>query len=189
MKTKIQLTKESAYSYKIGVNEIVGLKDAMTQVMTPVMAVIQDKIYWSTLELDSVEYKSRDGFIAHSHNCGGIEFSLVVPKCEESGFDFLEFGEHDDDCALNTDTQLMSEGTCGESDGLLDSLLRIRLKFEGLDDEGNLNFYLFCEGGNYDAPYFRNLPTIFEAEFSCKSVTGLKRAAAKHIKSLIEVIK
>ena len=45
-------------------------------------------------------------------------------------------------------------------------------------------------GGNGDAPYFREkyLSTLFEAEFSCKSPAGLKRAAAPHIKKLMKLI-
>ena len=60
----IQLTAEARNSYKIGVDEIVGLKDSMIEVMRPVQKAIKDKIYWSEVRLQPVEYKSRDGLLA-----------------------------------------------------------------------------------------------------------------------------
>jgi hypothetical protein len=192
---KHQLTKSAHLSYKIGVDEIVGLKAAMIDVLKPIQKIIKNKVYWNDCELEAVEYKRRDGFIPHSHNCGGVEFSLVIPKCEEYEFGFIEFGECDG-CADDGKTCLGDDtlypengGECGYiSEGHLDALLRVRLKFEGIQDDGSLQFYLFLEGGNNDAPYFRNVPTVFEAEFSCKTVSGLKRAAAKHVKALIKAV-
>lgn len=188
----IKLTKAAADSYKIGMNEVEGLESAIAEVLKPVQTKLKDLVYWNDLSLDQVEYKSRDGFIAHSHNCGGLELSCVVPKCESYEFEFLEFGDCDD-CG-NAEEYPENDHMCGyegrecgaESDGHLDAFLRIRLKFEGITTDGDLGFYLFLEGGNSDAPYFRNLPTLFEAEFTCKSVKGLKRAASKHIKALLK---
>lgn len=180
--SKLPLTKDAHKSYKIGVDEIVGLKAAMQSVMTPVRDSLRDKAYWNReLEFDDLEYKSRAGFIPYSHNCGGVELGMHVPECEQYTWDFLEFGEHDDSCC--------SENECN-ADGELDAYLRIILKFEGVDADGNLNFYLNAAGGNNDAPYFRvsNLPDLFEAEFSCKSIAGLKRAASKHIKAVLKLI-
>lgn len=187
-------------SYKIGVDEIVGLKQAMMEVMAPIQASIKDRIYWSDVDLGEAEYKSRDGFIAHSHNCGGIMIREVIPKCEEYDFGFLEFGECDmcgtAEC-VNDKGEPIQCGYKGmecasESDGYLDAQLRIWLKFEGYDEEtGELSFYLYCGGGNGDAPYFRTKyeSDLFEASFTCKSVAGLKRAASKHVKALLAVIK
>jgi hypothetical protein len=181
----IKLTANAHESYKIGVDEIEGLKAAMIEVMKPVQASIKRRTYWSDVELEEAEYKSRDGFIPHSHNCGGIQLDEVIPKCEESNFDFLEFGECDDE-------ECNHEQECGyESEGHLDAKLRIWLKFEGYDEEtGELSFWLYCGGGNGDAPYFRTQyeTDIFEASFTCKSVAGLKRAAAKHVNALLKVI-
>lgn len=185
--TRLKFTEQASQSYKIGVDEIVGLNAALTETLIPIKKTLKDRIYWSDLEFESVEYKRRDGFIPHSHNCGGIEISVVLPKCEEYDFEHLvEFGEHDDDCALMTEGE---DCSCGEGDGLLDAFLRIRLKFEGIQEDGSLQFYLFAEGGNHDAPYFRNTPTVFEAEFSAKSVAGVKRAASKSVAKLIKLIK
>lgn len=179
-------------SYKLGMNEVVGLKGAMATVFKPVQDVLKEKVYWDNCELDEVEYKGRDGFIPHSHNRGGLMIGIHVPKCESYEFDFLEFGECED-CDYSKE-----DGLCGykgqecasESEGHLDAYLRIWFKFEGIDDEGNLQFYINACGGNGDAPYFRveHLTDLFEASFTCKSLAGLKRAASKHIKALVKLI-
>jgi hypothetical protein len=180
MKQSIQLTESAHRSYKIGIDEIVGLKSAMTDVMKPIQALIKSKIYWSEVELEEAEYKSRSGFIPHSHNHGGIQITEIIPKCEEYEFGFLEFAS-----------------TCGpdgsgcecDDEGHLSAKLAVWLKFEGIDGDGNLSFYLILHGGNNDAPYFRDSNDIFEAEFTCKSVSGLKRASAKHVRKLLEVMR
>lgn len=187
---QIKLTPDAKNSYKIGIDEIVGLKDAMLSVMRPVQAVIKNKIYWSDVNLETAEYRRRDGFIPHSHNCGGIQITEVIPKCEESSFDFLTFGECDlyndpdyaDSCGPN------GSGCQCDNEGHLSAKLAVFLKFEGIDDTGALNFYLILHGGNQDAPYFRTSTDVFEAEFSCKSVAGLNRAASKHIAKLINIL-
>lgn len=187
MKNSIKLTEQASQSYKIGVDEIVGLSEAIFAALLPVKNQLKTMIYWDDLKMTPVEYKRRDGFIPHSHNCGGLELGVILPKCEEYEFDHLvDFGDHDDDCELMTKGE---ECSCGEQDGHLDAFLRIRLKFEGIQKDGSLQFYLFAEGGNHDAPYFRNTPTVFEAEFSAKSVAGVKRAASKSVAKLIKLIK
>lgn len=172
-------------SYKIGVNEIAGLNEAMLRLMKPIQNIIKDKIYWSAVEIDPAEYLRRDGFIPHSHNFGGFQISETIPKCQECDFGFLNFGECDD-------KECDHESECGyESEGHLDAHLRIWFKFEGYDETtGELSFYLVCAGGNGDAPYFRTKyeDTYFEAEFKCKSVEGLNRAASKHFKALAKLI-
>ncbi len=189
MKT-VTLTPDARHSYKIGVDEIEGLKAAMTEVMRPIQAAIKSKIYWSDVSLDDAEYKSRDGFIPHSHNCGGIRITEIIPKCEESSFDFLEFGECEyyDDPEFADSCGPNGSGCTCDDENHLSAKLAVWLKFEGLDDDGTLKFYLILHGGNNDAPYFRQSKDIFGAEFTCKSVKGLKRAAAKHVKKLVKII-
>lgn len=176
-------------SYKIGVDEIEGLKDAMKQAIAPVLAEIKDRIYWDDcLDSKFTEYKSRDGFIPYNHNCGGIEITLIVPNCEVSSFKYLEYVECDD-CEAGDGNQCGYKGMeCGaEGDGHLDSKLRVWLKFEGLTD-GEMHFYLYCGGGNGDAPYFRTKyeNTYFAAEFSAKSLAGFKLAAKRHVTKLLK---
>lgn len=175
---------------KVGVNEIQGLKNEMMKLMKPIQKQLKESIYWSGVDLEESEYKSRDGFIPHSGNCGGIEISEIIPECEKYDFGFLEFGEWD-----GTHWDCKDRDACDCSylnDGELDAKLRIWFKFEGYDSEtGELKFWLYMGGGNGDAPYFRTKyeNDIFEASFSCKSVKGLNRAASKHIKKLVKMIK
>lgn len=191
MRTQIKLTEEAKYSYKIGSQEIEGLEAEMHRLMKPVLDVLRDKMYWNReAEFETVEYKSRDGFIAHSHNCGGLMFHAVIPECESMEFGFLSFGEWDG--THYCDETDIENCNCSEAqDGEYDAAIRIWFKFEGIQEDGSLKFYLVVAGGNGDAPYFRTQyeETYFEAEFSCKSISGLKRAAAKHIKAVLKLLK
>lgn len=178
-------------SYKVGIDEIVGLKKEMTKLIKPIQDAVHDKAYWAReTTFESSEYKSRDGFIPHSHNCGGLDLTIIVPKCEEYDFGFLEFGEWDGTHYCDEKDKANCECPY-DQDGEYDAKLRIWFKFEGYDqDTGELEFYLYMGGGNGDAPYFRTKyeQDIFEASFTCKSINGLKRAASKHIKALLKVI-
>ena len=103
-------------------------------------------------------------------------------ECEECG-DAKKYPQGDHQCGYD------GVECADESDGGLDAALRIWFKFEGLED-GALKFYLYAGGGNGDAPYFRTKGEIdlFEASFECKSLGGLKRAAAKHVKALLKAM-
>src|ERR1700676_543528 len=136
----IQINKQYSFS-KVGLNEVVGLKDAMYRIVTPIVDHLKTGMYWDdNLGFEASEYKSRDGFLAHSHNCGGLELCTIIPKCEEYDFGFLEFGECDtpDDC--------IDSCVCSD-EGHLDAKLRGWLKFEGIE-EGIMSFYLVLRGGN-----------------------------------------
>lgn len=168
---------------KIGIDEIEGLKEVMKGLMKPVQDFIQDKVYWSKVELEESEYKSCDGFIPYRSNCGGIEISEIIPKCEEYDWKFIEFGECDD-------KECDHELECGyEIDGHLDAKLRLWFKFEGIENN-KLKFYLYMGGGNGDAPYFRVKAeqTYFEREFSVKSLDELKTKGKKYINELLKAM-
>ncbi len=177
-------------SYKIGLNEVQDLKETMLEIMKPIQAALKSKIYYSEVDLDEAAYKSCDGFIPYSHNCGGIEISEVIPKCEEYDFSYLEFGdcEHtsDDDCGYDDDG---SSECVNECEGHLDAALKIFFKFEGLDKNGTGSFYIILHGGNSDAPYFRSSTDIYEAEFDASTMDELKRNSQKAISDLIRIIK
>jgi hypothetical protein len=186
----LKITKQYSFG-KIGVNEIEGLKDAMHGAMTPVLDLIKSKIYWNDdLELDDSEYKSRDGFIPYRSNCGGVELTLIIPKCEEYEFGFLEFGQCDPEyCTCHTGNN--DQGCELDIDGHNDAKLRVWLKFEGIDDSGVMSFYLVLSGGNGDAPYFResSSSTYFETEFTCKSIKSFKTKAKTAIAKLLKIMK
>lgn len=180
-------------SYKLGMNEVVGLREAMAKALQPIREILRDKAYWDeSLDFEDAEYKSRSGFIANKDNCGGLMLCLQVPDCEQYDFSFLEFGECDE-CAQNTEgKECGANGEyCSSSDeGYLNAYLRIWFKFEGINEAGELEFYINACGGNGDAPYFRveHLADLFEASFTCRSVAGLQRAASKHIKALLKIL-
>jgi hypothetical protein len=182
------ISKEYPFS-KVGINEVKGLKDVLKSLMAPVQTHIKNHIYWSDVDLTESEYTSRDGFIPHSHNCGGIEISEVIPKCEQYEFGFLEFGECDPEyCECHKPDP---NGECAlDIDGHNDAKLRVWLKFEGINEQDEMEFYLYMGGGNGDAPYFRvnAEATIFEAQFTAKTLSELKRVGAKHINNLIKAM-
>lgn len=193
MKTKHKI--QMGNSYKVGVDEVIGLREEMLKAFKPVQEYVKSIVYWNDCEVDSLEYKSRDGFIPYPHNCGGLELSLVVPRCEQYKFPFLEFGECDgcnDDGTKCLALEPDSNGECGsESEGHLDARLRIVFMFEGIDkDDDSLRFYLNVCGGNGDAPYFRlnSMSDIFEADFVSKSVGRIGFNAKDEIKRLLKAI-
>lgn len=182
MKHTIEI-KQNPASYKVGMNEVVGLEQAIRNAFQPIQEELKKHVYWDEVDMEPVEYTGRDGFTPYSHNHGGLAIDLILPECESYDFSYIEFGERD--CTENGCDE--NECTC-DSDGELDARLRIWFKFEGINEAGELEFYIDMSGGNHDAPYFRNTPTIFECSFTCKSVQGLKRAAVKHIKALLNVM-
>lgn len=189
-------------SYKIGIDEIEGLEVIMTELLGPVLRAIQDRVYWTDkLQIEPTEYGARDGFMPYSSNCGGVQIQCIVPQSEEYNFKFLEFGECDacqellEKKELDSHNEIAQCGYDGQecssySEGHLDANLRVWLKFEGLTG-GLMKFYLYCGGGNGDAPYFRTRDekTVFESDFSVKTLAELKRIGKKEVKKLLEVIK
>ena len=194
----IQFTAQAERSYKIGVDEVEGMQTALVAAFTPVRDRIRSKAYWDeNLEFNSLEYKSRDGFIANSHNCGGLELTLHVPNCEQYDWGFLEFGEcdgcaDDGESCLGDDSKYPENGgECGyQADGHLDSYLRIILKFEGFNEAGEMEFYINVCGGNNDAPYFRvkHLPDLLEGSFTCKTLKQIGMKAKPHVKRILKLL-
>jgi hypothetical protein len=174
--------------YKVGINEIEGLTDAMTKALIPIQNLVKERVYWNDAEICQTEYIGRDGFIPYSHNHGGVEISLVIPKCESYEFDFLEFGECDE-CDGEKQCGYKKQECGSESEGHLDAKLRIWLKFEGIDNN-EMHFYLYLGGGNGDAPYFRTKheKTIFETEFTAKTISSFKLEAKKQVEKLLKRI-
>jgi len=197
--SKLKITKEYPFS-KVGVQEIGDLLPTMRKLVSPIQEVIKEHIYWNDCDFEESEYKSRDGFIPYSHNCGGLELTVVIPKSESYEFEHLvKFGECED-CQNSTETNKHGDTKlcgyagveCGsESEGYLDAKLRIWFKFEGLNEDGEMEFYLYCGGGNDDAPYFRTKyeKDVFEASFTAKTIAGISKAAKPHIQKLVNKIK
>lgn len=181
----IQTTQEYDFT-KIGLNEVKGLEEVLRELVASIEAHLKDNIYWNECKFDQAEYQSRDGFIAHSHNHGGLELGVVIPKCEEYDFEFLEFGECDSD-------ECDHDHSCDyEDEGHLDAYLRIFFKFEGFcETTGKMKFYLELSGGNGDAPYFRTkyLADIFSIEFEAKDFKELRTKGKIVVNKLLKVMR
>lgn len=170
-------------SYKIGMDEIEGMEKVLRTALEPVRQDFASCVYWGDVEIESTEYKSRDGFIPHSNNCGGVSIELIIPKCEELDWGFLEFGECDGSCPPD-------EYCSCDNEGHLSAKVRVWLKYEGVDGDGNHAFYLYMGGGNGDAPYFRTKDekTIFERSFVANDLQALEREAKVAVSELLKVI-
>lgn len=179
---KLQVNRDS---HKIGLDEIEGLTPILNNLFKPLLNEISEHTYWIdnlTEHLDESEYKSRDGFMAYDHNCGGLDLTLVLPKCEMYSFEYVDFGE-----CWEPDDSDMEDHECDEH---CDAKLRIWLKFEGLDEAGTLNFYLYMGGGNGDAPYFRvkDEQTYFETQFEAKTLNQVTKNGKKAVNKLLKLI-
>jgi len=158
--------------------------------MSPVVDRIKSGMYWSDVKLGQSEYTSRDGFWASPSNCGGPEIFEVVPDCEQHNFGFLEFGETEREPGMS-DEEYESQCQIDSDEGHNDAALRVWFKFEGLQEDGNMSFYLVLSGGNGDAPYFRikHQATIFECDFQAKTLKGVKSKGTKAIQKLLKSMK
>lgn len=186
----LKINKQYEFS-KVGMNEVEGLAASMKQAFTPVVDFIKDKTYWNdNLDSEPAEYTSRDGFIPHSHNCGGYRVGSVIPKCEEYDWSFLEFGKCDPEfCSCHTDT---NNGECElDIDGHNDSVFKVWLKFEGINTGGVMEFYLVASGSNTDSPYFRERyqPVLFESSFQAKTLKQFESKAKSEIKKMLKKFK
>lgn len=192
MSSKKQLS--SYFKSKVTIDEVEGLAKVLEALMTPVRDQLAKHVYWNDLKVTPSEYQSRDGFIPYASNCGGFQLEFIVPKCEEYNFGFLDFGQCED-CGSEAHGGEMcgyKGQECGlEGDGHLDAKLRVWLKFEGQDPDGTLRFYLYAGGGNGDAPYFRTEHeiTLFEREFTAKTLSGVRYRGAAAVRALLEVLK
>lgn len=157
------------------------LDSTLKQAIASLKAYLKDKMYWSSCDFESVECRSRDGFIPYKDNCGGYQIHEIVPYCEHGDNSVL-----DEYCYENG--ELLDDF---DSDGHYDKGLYIIFKYEGLDDKGNHVFYINASYGNNDAPYFRtkHLPTIFENEIKGKSLSVIKNKLDKTVKVLINKLK
>lgn len=127
---KHTLTPSAKTSYKTGVDEIVGLADAMRLSIKPLLDHLNELDDWcgdGWFKMESAEYKGRDGFIPHSHNFGGVEIGAVVPKCGEYNFSFLEFGEIEREPG-QSDEDWDAQRDIEESDGHLEAVPKLKLR-------------------------------------------------------------
>lgn len=179
---------------KVTIDKVEGLAKVLEGLMAPVRDHLAEHVYWNDLKVTPSEYQSRDGFIPYASNCGGFELEFVVPKCEEHNFQFLDFGQCEDCGSEAHGGEMCGYGgqeCCSECEGHLNAKLRVWLKFEGQDAGGTLRFYLYAGGGNGDAPYFRteHEATLFEREFTAKTLAGVRRQGTAAVRALLEVLK
>lgn len=175
---------------KVGLNEVEGLKAVLKNLVRPLQKSLGHPIYWDeAVSFAENEYNSRDGFRAHSHNCGGYELKILLPSCERYSFPFVAFEEcEDSECNCKLED---GDGSCPEeADGGLDSILRIWLKFEGINENGVMSFYFYMGGGNADVPYFRSgrEATIFGESFQATDLKQVRKTGGRIVRKMLKVM-
>lgn len=139
--------------------------------------------------IENFEFRSRDGFAAHSHNRGGLDLfiqtnvSYLMGSGEHFGLEIESWTEKSWDNAraeLLTRDEYKNMDT--DSDEFFDAVYeycndeyegiawRVRVMYEG---QGVLRIYA---GYDKDAPYYRwSGAELFEAEVNFKNIPELKR--------------
>lgn len=156
----------------------------------------------STKNIEAFEFRRRDGFIPHSHNCGGLDlfadttvaylmgsgehFGTVIEQWTEDAWDdarkdLLERATEDGE-TVDVDSDEFYDDTyryC--SDEYLGIAWRVRVMYEG---NGRLTVYA---GYDTDAPYYRfrgKFAHLFEETIQFKTLSGLKRQLERMTKRL-----
>lgn len=144
--------------------------------------------------IDAFEFRSRDGFAAHSHNRGGLDLFIwtdairLVDNGEHSSLavsDKLQKGYDDSFNCVKTDNPEMTDDEIADclrdESSEYDTVgYRIRVMYEG---NGVLCVY---SGYDLDAPYFRGNGMTLAKEIHFKTLKGLARelkALTKHIEA------
>lgn len=153
-----------------------------------------------SVDIRKFEFKSRDGFSAHSHNRGGLDLFTETSirylisggehhglKCEQfvqESYDADYEQVRKDNPSIDWNTDKGAEELLDKVDEYMDSeygavAWRVRCMYEG---QGVLRVY--C-GYDTDAPYYRwNDKANFETEIKFKTISGLKR----QLKALVKKI-
>lgn len=154
-----------------------------------------------TYSVDEFEFKRRDGFIPHRHNCGGLDLLAITDVAglmgsgEHFGTKIESWTEKQWDDArddLKKQADDAGEEVDTDSEEFYDSVYeycsgdysaigwKVRVMYEG---NGVLKVYA---GFDKDAPYFREGLNDFEAEIKFRTISGLARklqALAKKVEA------
>lgn len=156
-----------------------------------------ESIDYSFDRISDLECRSRDGFIPHSHNYGGIEcvaFRNQYSCCENTGFEntdetlrkgwecdlenFLaDRPEYPKSYSDLTDAQCeeLDEYRRESDDTVLFSLDIMHTGFERGIHSINLRFCICAK----DSPYHRKYDDLFEFDITFRTIESLKRQLAK----------
>lgn len=137
--------------------------------------------------IENFEFRSRDGFSAHRHNCGGLDliaitdiagmmgsgshFGTAIESWVESNWDNTRNDLIKDNPEMDHESDEFYDLVYQSCSGDYDTVAwRVRVMYEGL---GVLKIYAMYDK---DAPYFRfNSPVLFETEVRFKTLSGLER--------------
>lgn len=153
--------------------------------------------------VDAFEFKRRDGFIPHRHNCGGLDMILItdVSSLIGSGYHFGlkieqwvddQWNQANEEIAKDEPELHAASNTDKGRDAFFDRVYeycsgdysaiawRVRCMYEG---NGVLKIYA---GYDKDAPYFRWSGEVdFETEVRFKTLSGLKRQLDRLTKKVV----
>lgn len=169
-------------------DDISGLKEVCRDFLNNVMNN-DHRLYGSNI--DELEYKSRDGFIAYNHNCGGLDLITIHymidiqyeglgtsqdEKIEKLINEKLNMVKRENFENSEVFEQAQDDIFCSVYDAIG---LRIRIMYQG---NGVLKIYTEVD---FDAPYFRfrdQASQTYEIKF--KTIAGLKTQLKKITKKI-----
>lgn len=162
-----------------------------------VMQDFLESLGFNTDRIEKFESRSRDGFIPHSHNKGGIEaitYRDVNSCCQDTGFEktdsvLSKYADYNlKDFAENNKLDVLTYGNWtdeqrelyyeyeNESDDTVQFQARIMFTSE---TSANIDFYVSAS----DTPYHRKSDDKLELDVNFKSPAGLKRKLASILKN------
>lgn len=175
------------------IETVAGLKEALTDWIQSLSQPFND----GNIQVEELEYLSRSGFFAHSHNRGGVDLinitsrSFLIGSGEHFGLiieDQITESENEDYKRIKEENPKASDEEISDmvyesgQDDYESVAFRVRAMYEG---DGVVCIHA---GYDNDAPYFRwSGKTHFEKEIKFKTISGLKRqlkALTKKVESL-----
>lgn len=178
------------------IETVIGLKEALEEFMDSVKENVNPFSETFTSEINELPWESYDGFRAHNHNRGGLDFISIdsidrlVGSGDHMGLKISEWvnDQYDEtyknvvteNPTLKTDSndfyEALDSSFCSEYDTVA---FRVRAMYEG---EGLLVVHI---GYDKDAPYFRwSEKSHQEIEIKFKTIAGLKRKLKALIKKI-----
>lgn len=180
--------KQASEAYTHKSKDNIDTHPEMKAILKDWIESLESPLYEAENRIDEIEWNSRDGFIAHSHNRGGFElFSMqsiahligsgYIPKSISDRVTEIESDEYKE---IKEDHPEFNDEQLG--DAVYESLsneysyvgYHVRIMYEGA------NVLCIHSGFDFDAPYFRwNGRAENQIEIKFKTIADLKKKLAK----------
>ncbi len=180
---KSNVLKFSGQKESDNIETIPGLNDTLKEWLETLSMPFESH----STTIENFEFQSRSGFIAHRHNCGGLDlmalsdvaslmgsgehFGTVIEQWTEKAWDYNREYVAKENPTVDAESDEFYDLTYSASSGDYDAIAwRVRVMYEG---NGVLRIYTMFDK---DAPYFRfDSDCQLETEIRFKTISGLER--------------